>query len=180
MKKRSREALNALFAYHGIEDFRWIKAKDIVVAQWVRMKCMFGCEDYGSGACPPNVPSVEECQRILGDYGDAVLFHLEKEAKKPEYPRSWAKETNRRLLELEKAVFLSGHYKAFLLHMNRCNLCDPCSPDRSGCTNPRRSRPTPEALAIDVYATVRRAGYPIRVLPKEEGCMNRYAFLLIE
>jgi predicted metal-binding protein len=53
------EALEALFVKHGYTDFRWIDAKEIVVAQWVRMKCMFGCGEFGRNACcPPNVPSV--------------------------------------------------------------------------------------------------------------------------
>jgi len=38
-----RQALEALFAKSGYEDFKWIKPKEIVVSQWVRMKCMFGC-----------------------------------------------------------------------------------------------------------------------------------------
>jgi predicted metal-binding protein len=42
------------------------------------------------------------------------------------------------------------------------------------------SRPTPEALGIDVYSTVRKAGYPIQVLFEYSQKMNRYAFLLIE
>ncbi len=32
-----REALEELFARHGFTDFKWIKSKDITVAQWVRL-----------------------------------------------------------------------------------------------------------------------------------------------
>jgi hypothetical protein len=35
-------------------------------------------------------------------------------------------------------------------------------------------------MAIDVYATVRKVGYPIEVLTEYSQAMNRYAFLLIE
>jgi hypothetical protein len=35
-------------------------------------------------------------------------------------------------------------------------------------------------MAMDVYSTVRRAGYPIEVLPDYDRAMNRYSFLLIE
>ncbi len=35
-------------------------------------------------------------------------------------------------------------------------------------------------MAIDVYATVRKIGYPIRVLSAYDQEMNRYAFLLID
>ena len=40
-------------------DYKWIDPQKIIVAQWVRMKCMFGCGEYGhGGTCPPNTPSV--------------------------------------------------------------------------------------------------------------------------
>ena len=35
-------------------------------------------------------------------------------------------------------------------------------------------------MAIDVFATVRKIGYPIEVLFDYSQAMNRYAFLLIE
>ncbi len=42
------------------------------------------------------------------------------------------------------------------------------------------ARPTPEALAIDVFSTVRQIGYPIRVVQGYDDEMNRYAFLMVE
>jgi hypothetical protein len=35
-------------------------------------------------------------------------------------------------------------------------------------------------MAMDVFATVRKIGYPIQVLSDYSQEMNRYAFLLIE
>jgi predicted metal-binding protein len=45
---------------------------------------------------------------------------------------------------------------------------------------PKLARPTPEALGVDVYSTVRKANYPIQVLSDYSQMMNRYAFILIE
>jgi hypothetical protein len=42
------------------------------------------------------------------------------------------------------------------------------------------SRPTPEAMSVDVFATVRQVGYPIEVLSDTSQKMNRYSFLMIE
>jgi hypothetical protein len=42
------------------------------------------------------------------------------------------------------------------------------------------ARPTPESMAVDVFATVRKIGYPIDVLYDTSQEMNRYAFLLVE
>jgi hypothetical protein len=35
-------------------------------------------------------------------------------------------------------------------------------------------------MAIDVFATVRKLGFPIEVLSDYSQAMNRYAFLVIE
>lgn len=175
-----REALNLRFSENGFTDYKWIRTEQIVVSQWVRMKCLFGCEDYGGASCPPNVPAVAECERFVRAYDDAVIFHFEKVARKSDYPRDWANAINSRLMDVEKAVFLAGYYKAFGLAMARCRFCDDCTSTRARCRNPAMSRPTPEGLGIDVFATVRAVGYPIDVLDQPEGCMNRYAFLLIE
>lgn len=40
-------------------------------------------------------------------------------------------------------------------------------------------RPTPEAMAVDVFATVRKAGYAIEVLDDYNRSMDRYAVLLV-
>jgi predicted metal-binding protein len=64
--------------------------------------------------------------------------------------------------------------------MDSCNLCKDCAEERVKCKNKQSARPTPEAMAIDVFSTVRQLGYPIQVLRDYSQTMNRYAFLLIE
>ena len=57
-----REALETLFVKHEYTEFKWIDAKKIVVSQWVRMKCEFGCGEYGQNAsCPPNLLFLPSC-----------------------------------------------------------------------------------------------------------------------
>jgi predicted metal-binding protein len=178
---KNRAELEALFAEHGYTDFKWIKAEDIVVSQWVRMKCMFGCAEYGRNAtCPPSVPSVSECRRFFNEYSTAVIFHFEKKVEKPEDRHSWSRGVNLELVKLEGEVFIAGYEKAFLLCMDSCCICDDCPGVREECKNPRAARPSPESMAVDVFSTVRRYGYPIQVLSEYSQAMDRYAFLLIE
>jgi predicted metal-binding protein len=176
-----RAALENLFAKHEFTDFRWFDPASIVVAQWVRMKCLYGCPDYGkSGMCPPNTPPVADCERFFGEYSSAVIFHFEKTVAKPEDRHEWSRGIDRRLSDLERDVFLAGHVKAFLLYMDTCNICTPCAGTRADCKDPKRARPSPDAMAVDVFSTILRAGYPIEVLTDYRRAMNRYAFLLID
>lgn len=176
-----RKEFEEKFVAHNITDFKWIDPEKIVTAQWVRMKCMFGCNEYGNTAtCPPNAPSFSECKRFFQEYKDAVIFHFQKNVDKPEDRFAWTRKVNKKLLKLEREIFISGYQKAFLLFLDSCNICKNCPGTKEKCKEPKLSRPTPEAMCVDVYSTVRQAGYPIQVLSEYTQTMNRYAFLLIE
>ncbi len=177
-----KDNLEKLFTDHGFRDFKWINARDIVVAQWTRFRCQFGCHNYGKrGTCPPNVPSVDECRKMIGEYSHAAMFHFEKKLEKPEDLNSWSNDVVSKLVALEREVFLAGYYKAFLISFSgACRLCESCAGNRLECKNPSMARPGADAMGIDVYATVRGLGYHIQVLKDYNEAMNRYAFLLVE
>lgn len=176
-----REELEEKFVKNGFHDYKWIDPEKIVVSFWVRMKCIYGCPEYGSNAsCPPNTPSFSECEKFFREFKEAVIFHFEKKLDKPEDRFAWTREISLKLLELEKEVFLSGYVKAFLLFMDSCEICQDCVKKRGECKHPKLARPTPEGMAVDVYTTVRQVGYPIEVLKDYSEKMNRYAFLMIE
>ena len=176
----SHSEIETLLADQGYTDFKWMKPENIIVAQWVRMKCMFGCDEYGRASCPPNTLPVSDCRRFFDEYSEAVILHFQKKVDRPEDGPAWSKKVNLDLLKLERAVFLAGNPKAFLLLMDPCYLCADCSSTRGECKVLESARPTPEAMAVDVYSTVRQYDYPIEVLSDYSQTMNRYAFLLIE
>jgi len=170
-----------IFIKHQFKDFKWINPKKIVVSHWVRMKCMFGCSGYGDNACcPPNTPSVDECQKFFQEYTEGVIFHFTKKFSKPELRHEWSKGINKRLLKLEREVFLAGNQKAFMLFMNSCSICKTCALERIDCINKESARPAADAMAVDVFSTVKQYNYPIEVLRDYSDTMNRYAFLLIK
>lgn len=176
-----RVALEALFLKQDLTDFKWIKAEQIKVAQWVRFKCLFGCPVYGKkGTCPPNTPSIEECRAFFSEYSDAAIIHFQKTLAEGEDYRAWGRGLNKRLLELEREVFLSGYHKAFLVSFEACGQCGECQANRLECVDKKAARPGADALGVDVYATARSVGYPIQVLKSRDETMNRYAFLMVD
>jgi predicted metal-binding protein len=175
------QSLEDIFRRHGCTDFKWIDPQAIVVAQWVRMKCQYGCRHYGHiASCPPNLPTVEECRRFFDEYHSAVVFHFPKTAPDPDARHVWSAKINMRLSKLERDVFLAGNHRAFMLFMDSCHLCAECAPSRSECKKPQISRPAPEGMAVDVFTTVRQLGFPINVLTDMSQEMNRYAFLMVD
>jgi predicted metal-binding protein len=177
---KKRQTLDAIFKKKGYTDYKWIDPKKIVVAQWVRMKCKFGCGEYGrGGACPPYTPSVAECEQFFNEYSDAAILHFEGTMDKPEDRHAWSRKINAKLVKLERDVFLAGYERAFLLFMDSCCFCKECTGDRQTCKEPRMARPAPEAMAVDVYSTVRQYEFPIKVRTDYDQKMDRYAFLMV-
>lgn len=180
LNSKNKQKLEKIIHSYGYSDFKWIDPKQIIVSQWVRMKCKFGCGEYGhGGACPPNTPSVADCDQFFKEYNDAVILHFEGKMNKPEDRHAWTAKINAKLVKLERAVFLSGYERAFILFMDSCGFCNECPGHRESCKQPRMSRPAPEAMAVDVYTTVRRFGFDIAVKDEFDQKMDRFAFLMI-
>lgn len=151
----------------GSRHAKVIFVKSIRVAEWVRMKCQFGCDGYGQClTCPPHAPTPEQTRRVLKCYRRAILLHGDGHA-----------DIRAIVGTLEREVFLDGYHKAFGLGAGPCELCAKCS---EFCCHPEKARPSLEACGIDVFATVRANGFPIKVV-RAPGCSeNYYGILLVE
>jgi len=63
LSTKQQKRIDDIFHSYDYTDYKWIDPLKIVVAQRVRMKCMFGCGEHGHGGiCPPNTPPVSECK----------------------------------------------------------------------------------------------------------------------
>ncbi len=156
------------------------RPRHIVVAQWPRLSA---CTAAANTAEPPPARPTSPPSTSARDFSantGGLRSSISKKVAKPEDRFAWTRRINLKLLQLEREVFLAGCEKAFLLFLDSCNICAECVGTREACKQPRSARPTPEALAVDVYATVKALGYPIEVLPCYDRPMNRYAFLLID
>ena len=138
------------------------------------------CDTYGTNSiCPPHTPTVQECREFFSEYSHIAILRIEKVADDPENEHIEFKEIDENLLALEREIFLAGYYKAMALPMTICYWCDECQDD-GNCKQNSKSRPTPEALGVDVFETVRNIDYPAEVLTDYTEKMNRYAFLLVK
>jgi len=151
----------------GARGAKVIPAKSIVAAEWVRMKCQFGCDGYGAClTCPPHSPTPETTRRMLGYYKRALLIQGN------EYT-----DIRSIVVSLEREMFLDGYFKAFGMGAGPCDLCVECG---ETCCHTEETRPSMEACGIDVYTTVRANGYPIEVLKTANCKGNYYGIVLCE
>ncbi len=168
-KDRDEEAgLIDLALKHGAKKARLISPAKVETAEWVRWKCRFGCDGFGSSlVCPPHSPTPAETRKLLDGYKRAILF----EAGRGE-PKHIA-------VTFERELFLAGYYKAFGLGAGPCLLCAKCAFDK-GCRHPHKSRPAMEACGIDVYATARNNGFTIEVVRTHSDPQNYFGLVLVD
>jgi predicted metal-binding protein len=154
----------------GVKDAKIVSPSGVETAPWVRLKCQFGCDGYGQClVCPPFTPTPEEMRKVLDAYRRAILIHFEADA-----------EIKAMVAELEREIFLRGAWKAFGLGAGPCYFCKNCPVDEGQCRHAERARPAMEACGIDVFSTVKKAGFPIEVVRKARQCPNYYGLVLVD
>lgn len=164
----------------GATHAKLIAAGTIATAPWVRMKCKFGCPNYGkSYSCPPQTPTPEETGRVIESYNRAILFHMEAAAG-PER-RDKTRQFFTLVVDMEKELFLAGCYGAFALLAGPCSLCKECSIVKDlPCVFPEQARPSMEACGIDVFKTARSNDFEIQTLRARDETRNLFSLVLVD
>ena len=151
----------------------------VVVADWVRLKCQYGCGAYGNRlTCPPYSPTPEEMKKILSGYSKALFYVFDFQGNYAKH-RAQRRTMRKHLAEIEREMFLDGFYRAFGMASGPCNLCRSCDTSQP-CPKPREARPSMEACGIDVYATAKNAGFKLEVVRDYDDICQFCHLILIE
>jgi len=147
-----------------------IPTSGVVTADWVRLKCQFGCGAYGTRlTCPPYSPTPSLTNGILRPFDRAIFAAFKVSGSQSE--KGMRRKMRKSLVAVERELFLDGYYSAFAMAFGPCNLCPSCDVTED-CKYPELARPSMEACGIDVYATARNAGFPLTVVRDyDEGCV---------
>ncbi len=199
MDENLDSVLAELKAVHS--DLKPISTEIIVVADWVRFKCRYGCRAYGRHlCCPPFAPTPEETRRVISEYRHAVLARFEARPRLellPEHTHHalWDSVTkmHKTIYELERRALLSGYYKAFGMGALPCTLCESCvieekldkdevvyDLDVLKCRHKDIMRPSMEACGIDVFKTLDNAGFEMKVLKDYAERLELFGMILLD
>ena len=89
----------------GAEKAKSIDPATVVVEEWVRWKCQFGCPLYDKdGSHPPCAPDAASTKKVLKEYGKVILMNGPK-----------GKALTEAVVRLEGEAYNMGYYKAFAL-----------------------------------------------------------------
>lgn len=172
---RRFEKYRRLAVEAGADVAKVIPARYVVTAEWVRLKCQFGCGGYNKRlCCPPYTPTPGTTRMMLAEYRRALIF-----AYRGEEGRKERRRMHRFLTGLERTAFLDGYYKALGLGAGPCRFCRVCDTTKR-CRFPELARPSMESCGIDVYATCRNAGIRLEVVTSYEETPRYVNLLLVE
>jgi len=162
----------------GVSEAKLIDVKNVVVGDWVRLKCQYGCGGYGQClTCPPYSPPLEFTRKLLAEYKTGLLLQIKNISWKEE-DKIFLRFKNI-VADLERKIFLDGYHKAFGMTAGPCPFCRTCDTSQP-CKHSRRARPAMEACGIDVYQTARNVGMTLEVVKSRESLCSYLSLILIE
>jgi len=166
-----------------------LKYEHIVFSVIVQLKCQ-NCGEYLSKyKCPPYVPKYWQTRELLKRFNFFRLI-IATESSKPWYERNKPYGTNEYLKlyragETANIIAVSRLHHSILYYKSSLDLhnirniayshgggCRACGPRPCGvlsnepCRHPDKAMPSPEAVGIDLYTTVRALGINLEVPPK--------------
>lgn len=171
LEKYRRKALEL-----GASNAAIVQASEIPVDERITLKCQIPrCFGYGTSVhCPPNTLKPSELRKILEEYRWAVFFVKDVPSEVIVRNKATIKErvstyqeVFRMVSEIESMAFYDGHYLAFGFAAGSCRHtfcgeqkdCKAMQGDR--CRFSLISRPSMEAVGIDVYKMVALRGWEI-------------------
>jgi predicted metal-binding protein len=131
---------------------------------------------------------VDEVKKTLSEYQRILLVKFEQapiaeHTDNGKFMQEFEKrqrEVNDVTLKIETQLMHDGYKKAFALEPGRCNLCSECATEIGRCRFPLQARPAPESLAIDLFETVKNAGWSLEVKTSLSQSWINYALILVE
>jgi predicted metal-binding protein len=169
---------------YGLNEVIPFGVEKILVAEWVHLKCRYGCAKYNTNwCCPPATPNPDKVRKVIDEYDLALLlvgstkcpdFYRDNNRKRAMQVRCW-----KGTVSLERMLFLAGYYKAFSLVGECCALCQTCAYPED-CRFPQEKRPSVESFSIDVIGTLKNVGIQTEVAENSKEAFNYYGIILLE
>ncbi len=169
---------------YGVESVLPFRTDNIVLAQWVNLKCRYGCSQYNANwSCPPATPDLDQVKRMMKEYSTALLlagsqnrndFYKDSNRNRTDQVKYW-----KGTVSLERMLFLLGYDKAISLVSGACSLCRECAYPKA-CRFPMEKRPTVESFYIDLVGTLKHLGIETCVAMAHHETFKYYSIILLD
>ena len=145
--KRKKKTMNIekfeeFISQYPIFEYRILDTKDITIQERVRTICQEECERYDSTwACPPAVGTLQECEKKIKSYPQAVFFSSVAEVSD--------------IMNMEEMLSTRRAHED--LSTESCDICEKCAyKEGKPCRYPDRMHPCLESHGVVVNEIVER------------------------
>ena len=149
-KTMNTEKFEEFISQYPIFEYRILDTKDITIQERVRTICQEECERYDSTwACPPAVGTLQECEKKIKSYPQAVFFSSVAEVSdimNMEEMLSTRRAHEDLTTEVGKYLNKEG-YETYILSTESCDICEKCAyKEGKPCRYPDRMHPCLESF----------------------------------
>jgi len=108
--QKLEEELKKMATNSGAYILSPVNPGEVVVGNWVRLKCQYGCPGFGQSlCCPPYSPTPDKTRKVIDSYREAILLHCG--LRKGEKRGQKAKIFKDAVVRLEIEMFWAEYYK---------------------------------------------------------------------
>ena len=159
-KTMNTEKFEEFISQYPIFEYRILDTKDITIQERVRTICQEECERYDSTwACPPAVGTLQECEKKIKSYPQAVFFSSVAEVSDlMNMQEMLSTRDAHEDLTTEVAGFLKEQgFDTFTLSTESCDICETCAYTQGEpCRFPERMHPCLESHGVVVSEIVEK------------------------
>lgn len=156
----SKEIIEGFINEYPVCEYYFLKHDDLVFSEKVRYICEHECNHYNkSWACPPNIPSVEECMKECDEYDNVLLFSTVAEVTDNlNFTECLAARKDHEQVTRELRDEFKKHFNKVLTLSTGCMMCDECGYPDVPCRHPEERLSTIESHGILIMQTAESIG----------------------
>ena len=152
------EKLQAFISQYPIYEYRLLDTKGIGIEQRVRTICREECQRYDSTwACPPAVGTLEECEKKIRSYPQAIFFSSVAEVSDIMNMEEMlsTRHAHEELTTKVGQYLQSEGYEIYILSTESCDICEKCAyTEGKPCRHLDRMHPCLESHGVVVNEIV--------------------------
>lgn len=164
----------------GFTEIKFVHAPQLQLRHGVRLRCQYTCTAAGtSPTSPPRTPDVKQVEAMVEEFKFGIMVRREVPHPFPADLGEMWREFQQGLLEAENEAFIRGYGNAFALAAGNCLYCHHDDSMRP-CLFAGKTRPTLEALGINLKETFEMIAWEQYLLREPEEAFQIFGLLLLE
>jgi len=160
-------------------EIRFIYSAQIIAGAGIRQRCQYSCQlAHQATLSPPLSPTVIDTQKMLDEFRYGLIVRREAPISDQEFGRVW-QDFSEKMLEFEHESFIRGYPKALVPAVGSC-LFGHNDDSLRPCEYPGKSRPTFEAIGINLGETLDMIGWESYLVRDDHEPFQMFSVLMLE